>query len=129
MALSTYPLACGCATDAKSMLIPQSLAHRVNSFAVNGDPKSVMMLMDMPNLCMMSCINSIVFSVLYLTKGLYSIHLVNLSIATKIYLNPPFALFNGPTPSMRMAKMEICISSYVPVRAVVLQTSDNSYNI
>jgi hypothetical protein len=45
----------------------------------------------------MSCMNSTAFSALYLTKDLYSIHFVNLSIATNMYSKPPFAFLSGPT--------------------------------
>ena len=96
-ALSTCPLACGCATDAKSISIPQSLAQYWNSLAVNGELRSVIILLGMPNLCMMSCMNSTAFSALYLTKGLYAIYFVNLSIATNMYSKSPFAFLSGPT--------------------------------
>ena len=44
-ALLTCPLACGCATDAKSISIPQSLAQYWNSLAVNGEPRYVIILL------------------------------------------------------------------------------------
>jgi hypothetical protein len=53
-----------------------------NSELMKLDPRSVMMLFDIPNLNIMSCMNSIALAEVREAMGLYSIHLVNLSIAT-----------------------------------------------
>jgi hypothetical protein len=63
--------------------------------AIKGEPKSVMTRLGIPKWCIMSWMNLIAFAVLYFTSGLYSIHLVNLSIATKMYSNPPLAFLSG----------------------------------
>jgi hypothetical protein len=47
--------------------------------------------------CIMSWMNSTAFVALYFMSGLCLIHLVNLSIATKMYSNPPLVFLSGPT--------------------------------
>jgi hypothetical protein len=79
------------------MLIPQSYAQLLNSIVVNREPRLVMTRLGMPKRYMMSWMNSTALAALYLTSGLYSIHLVNLLMATKIYSNPPLAFLSGPT--------------------------------
>jgi hypothetical protein len=53
-----------------------------NSELVKLDPRSVMMLFGIPNLNIMSCMNSTALAEVREAMGLYSIHLVNLSMAT-----------------------------------------------
>jgi hypothetical protein len=65
--------------------------------AVKGEPKSVMMRLGIPKRCIMSCMNSTALVVLYFMSSLYLIHLVNLSIAMKMYSNLPLAFLSGPT--------------------------------
>jgi hypothetical protein len=65
--------------------------------AIKGEPKFVMTRLGILRQCMMSWMNSTAFVALYFTSSLYSIHLVNLSIATKMYSNPPLAFLGGPT--------------------------------
>jgi hypothetical protein len=55
-----------------------------NSTLVKLDPKSVMMLFGIPNLNIISCINSTALVEVKEAIGLYSIHFVNLSMATSI---------------------------------------------
>jgi hypothetical protein len=55
-----------------------------NSELVKLDPRSVMMLFGIPNLNIMSCINSTALAKVKEAIGLYSIHFVNLSMATSI---------------------------------------------
>jgi hypothetical protein len=65
--------------------------------AVKGEPKSVMTQLGISKRCMISWMNLTAFAALYFMSGLYSIHLVNLSIATKMYSNSPLAFLSGPT--------------------------------
>jgi hypothetical protein len=53
------------------------------------DPKSVMILFGIPNLKIMSCMNSIALAEVREAMGLNSIHLVNLSMATSTWVYPP----------------------------------------
>ena len=76
---------------------PQSCAQLLNYLAVKGEPKSVMIRLGMPKRCIMSWMNSTALATLYFASSLNSIHLVNLSIAMKMYSKPPFALLRGPT--------------------------------
>jgi hypothetical protein len=55
-----------------------------NSELVKLDPRSVMMLFDILNLNIISWINSTAFAEVKEAIGLYSIHFVNLSMATSI---------------------------------------------
>jgi hypothetical protein len=77
--------------------MPQSCAQFLNLMAVKGEPKSVMTQLDILKQCMISWMNSTAFAILYFTNGLYSIHLVNLLIAMKMYSNPPLAFLSDPT--------------------------------
>jgi hypothetical protein len=63
------------------------------------DPKSVMMVLGKPKRCKISEMKSTTRSGVSLAIGLYSIHLVNLSIATKIWVKPPGAVVKGPIMS------------------------------
>jgi hypothetical protein len=58
------------------------LAESKNSELVKFDPRSVMMLFGIPNLNIMSCMNSNALAEVREAMGLNYIHLVNLSIAT-----------------------------------------------
>jgi hypothetical protein len=53
-----------------------------NSELVKLDPKSVIMLFGIPNLNIISYMNSTALAEVREAMGLYSIHLVNLSMAT-----------------------------------------------
>jgi hypothetical protein len=53
-----------------------------NSELVKLDPRSVMMLFGIPNLNIMSYMNSTTLAEVKEAMGFYSIHLVNLSIVT-----------------------------------------------
>jgi hypothetical protein len=55
------------------------------------------MVLGMPNLYMISLMNSTDFAVVMEAAGFASTHFVNLSIAMKMCVNPPFALLKGPT--------------------------------
>jgi hypothetical protein len=55
-----------------------------NSELVKLDPRSVMMLFDILNMNIMSWMNSTAFAEVKEAIGLYSIHFVNLSMATSI---------------------------------------------
>ena len=70
-----------------------------NVFPVKLEPRSVMIVLGKPNLCSMSHKKSIALSEVSLTIGLYSIHFVNLSIATKTCVNPLGAVVRGPIMS------------------------------
>jgi hypothetical protein len=77
--------------------MPQSYAQLLNSMAVKGETKSAMAQLGIMKRCMMSWMNLTAFAALYFTSDLYLIHLVNLSIATKMYSNLPLAFLSGPT--------------------------------
>jgi hypothetical protein len=55
-----------------------------NSELVKLDPRSVMILFGIPNLNIISWINSTAFAKVKEAIGLYSIHFANLSMATSI---------------------------------------------
>jgi hypothetical protein len=55
-----------------------------------------MMVFGKPKRCRMSKTKSMTLSGVSLVIGLYSIHLVNLSIATNVWVKPPGAVVNGP---------------------------------
>jgi hypothetical protein len=57
------------------------------------------MLLGMPNMYMISLMNSIALAAVIEAEGFTSIHFVNLSTAMKIYVNPPLAFLKGPTKS------------------------------
>jgi hypothetical protein len=82
LALSTCPLALGCATDAYLIWMLFCSQKSKNSELVKLDPRSVMMLFGIPNLNIMSYMNSTALAEVREAMGLYSIHLVKLSIAT-----------------------------------------------
>jgi hypothetical protein len=67
-----------------------------NWLAVKFDPRSMMMLFGKPKRCTISEMKSTTLSRVSLVIGLYSIHLVNLSIATNTWVKPPGAVVNGP---------------------------------
>jgi hypothetical protein len=58
-----------------------------------------MMLLGMPNMYMISLMNSPALAIVIGAVDFTSIHFVNLSTMTKICVNPPFAFLNGPTKS------------------------------
>jgi hypothetical protein len=70
-----------------------------NWLAVKFDPKSVMMVFGKPKRCKISEMKSTTRSGVSLAIGLYSIHLVNLSIATNTWVKPPGAVVKGPIKS------------------------------
>jgi hypothetical protein len=82
LALSTWPLALGCATDVYLIWMLLCSQKSKNSELVKLDPRSVMMLFSIPNLNIISWINSTTFAQVKEAIGLYSIHFVNLSMAT-----------------------------------------------
>jgi hypothetical protein len=88
---STWPLLCGCDTE----LAQKSL----KSLTVNWVPLFVIILLGMPNLYMISLMNSTALATVIEATGFTSIHFVNFSTATKICVNPPLAFLNGPTKS------------------------------
>jgi hypothetical protein len=57
------------------------------------------MLLGTPNQYMISLMSSIALATVMEVAGFTLIHFVNLSIATKICVNPRLAFFNGPTKS------------------------------
>jgi hypothetical protein len=63
-----------------------------NWLAVKFDPKSVMMVLGKLKRCKISEVKSTTRSGVSLAIGLYSIHLVNLSIATRTWVKPPGAV-------------------------------------
>lgn len=63
---------------------------------VNVVPRSVIILLGMPNRWMTSFKKSTTFCAVAVTSGVYSIHLVNSSINILTYLKPPGALLKGP---------------------------------
>jgi hypothetical protein len=70
-----------------------------NWLAVKFDLRSVMMVFGKPKRCRMSEMKSTTLSGMSLVISLYSIHLVNLSIATNTWVKPPGAVVNGPIKS------------------------------
>src|SRR6266508_4638173 len=83
LARSTCPLLCGCATEAYQIFMLSSSHQSLNSDPVNCVPLSVMILLGTPNLTTMSWKNSLALAAVIVATGLASIHLVNLSMATK----------------------------------------------
>jgi hypothetical protein len=67
-----------------------------NQLAVKFDHRSVMMVFGKPKRCRMSEMKSTTLSGVSLVIGLYSIHLVNLSIATNVWVKRLGAIVNGP---------------------------------
>jgi hypothetical protein len=65
------------------------------------------MLLGMTNLYMVSLMNSTAFAAVMEAADFASTHFVNLSTATKMCVNPPFAFLKGPTkfsPQVKKAK-------------------------
>jgi hypothetical protein len=71
----------------------------LNFLVVNWVPLSVIMLLGMLNWYMISWINNIALAAIMEAFGFASIHLVNLSTAMKMCVNPPLSFINGPTRS------------------------------
>ena len=63
------------------------------------DPRSVMIVFGKPNLWSISLMNSTARSYEIFLIGLTSIHLVNLSTATRMCVKPPGAVGSGPIMS------------------------------
>jgi hypothetical protein len=57
------------------------------------------MMLGTPNLYMTSMMNSTTFAYVMEAAGFALTHFVNLSTATKMCVNPPFAFLKGPTKS------------------------------
>jgi hypothetical protein len=72
------------------------LQNSQNWLAVKFDPKSVMMVFGKLKRCKILEMKSTTRSGVSLPIGLYSIHLVNLSIATNKWVKPPGAIVKGP---------------------------------
>src|SRR3954465_9992681 len=85
--------------DARSRRMPYSDAYRVNAPFAKFMPLSVMMLFGTPYLLMMSATNRTAVGPSNFLIGRDSIHLVNLSMATRRCVMPPRAVLNGPTIS------------------------------
>src|SRR3954466_16055336 len=78
--------------------MPSSSQKFWNSAAVKFVPFSVMMLCGTPNRKMIDLMKLTAMRVVELVIGIASIHLVNLSTATRRYVLPPFVDFlSGPT--------------------------------
>src|SRR6266540_7483450 len=77
--------------------MPSSLHQSLNSDPVNCVPLSVIILLGTPNLTTMSWKNSFALATVIVATGLASIHLVNLSMATKRCVKPPGTLCRGLT--------------------------------
>jgi hypothetical protein len=75
----------------------ESAQKSLNSLVVNQVPLSVIMLLGTPNRYLISLMNSTALAAVMEAVGFASIHLVNLSIATKTCVNPPFTFLNGFT--------------------------------
>jgi hypothetical protein len=81
------------------------LAKILEGGASEGCARSVMILLGTPNRCVMSPMNFSTSSDVNFATGQTSIHLVNLSTATRMNLQPPGMVQNGPTESRpHMAK-------------------------
>src|SRR3954466_2937440 len=79
--------------------MPYSDAYRANAPFAKFAPLLVMMLFGTPYLVMMSSMNRTAVGPSSFLIGQASIHLVNLSMATKRCVMPPRAVLNGPTIS------------------------------
>lgn len=80
--------------------MPRSWQKFWNSYVVKFFPLSVMMLCHTPNRKMIALMKLTAVRVVELVISIDSIHLVNLSIATRRCVLPPFADFlSGPTMS------------------------------
>jgi hypothetical protein len=72
----------------------------MNSLVVNYVPLSIIMYFGTPNLYMITLMNSTALATVIEAAGFTSIHFMNLSTSTKMYVNPPLAFLNRPTRSM-----------------------------
>jgi hypothetical protein len=88
-ALSTCPLALSCATEAYLSWMHFCSQKSKNSALVKFKPRSVMMLLGIPNQKMISWMNPIALAEVRVAIGLHPIHFVNLSIATSTCVYPP----------------------------------------
>ena len=89
------------------------------------------MLLGMPKQWMTWSRNVTAFSEDACTRGMYSIHLENLSISTKTHVNFPGAGLKGPiisSPSMRRAKRLVSSGSHVLVRGFSWRRTDNPHS-
>ena len=89
--LSTCPLDCGCATDARSSRILFSWQNRAKAPSARFVPLYVMMLCGCPYLRMMSFKNDTAVRPSHFLIGFTSIHLVNLSTITNMWVMLPRA--------------------------------------
>src|SRR3954468_17717477 len=85
--------------NARSRRMSYSDAYRANAPFAKFVPLSVMMLLGTPYLHTMSATNRTAVGPSNFLIGLASIHLVNLSTATRRCVMPLQALLNGPTIS------------------------------
>jgi hypothetical protein len=83
LALSTWPLLWGWVTEAKFTMIPLSEENSINAWEVNWLPLSVMMDLETMNWLKISYVNSPALVAMIFAIGFASIHLVNLSMATR----------------------------------------------
>src|SRR4051812_6448314 len=74
-------------------------AYRAKAPFAKFVPLSVMMLLGIPYLLMMSAMNLTAVGASNFLIGRASIHLVNLSTATRRWVKPPLAILNVPTMS------------------------------
>jgi hypothetical protein len=79
--------------------MPEFAQKSLNYLIVNRVPLSVIMLLEIPNLYMISLMNSIALAIVIEAACFTLIHFVNLSIAKKMCVNPPLAFLKGPTKS------------------------------
>src|SRR3954471_20853924 len=85
--------------DARSRRMSYSDAYRANAPFAKFVPLSVMKLLGMPYLHTMLAMNRTAVGPSNFLIGRASIHLVNLSMATRRCVMPPRAVLNGPTMS------------------------------
>src|SRR3954469_17098537 len=85
--------------DAKSSRMSYSDAYRASAPFAKLVPLSVMMLLGTPYLHTMSATNRTAVGPSSFLIGRASIHLVNLSTATRRCVMPPRVVLNGPTMS------------------------------
>jgi hypothetical protein len=70
------------------------------------DPKSIMMVLEKPKRCTILQMKVTTQSAMSVAIGLYSIHLVNLSMATNTCVKPSGVVVKGPI--MQMAMKVVC---------------------
>src|SRR3954462_12684144 len=99
LARSTWPFDCGWATDAKSSQMPCVAQKCAKAPLAKFVPLSVMRLGGTPYRVVISAMNVTAVSPFSFLIGFASIHLVNLSTATRRCVMPPRAVLNGPTMS------------------------------